>query len=215
MEIDPKTAFATREHMGQKFYFCSADCAGKFDADPHRYSMATSATTGYNAKIPLEKINLPIQGLKKEDDATGLQSRLQAFPGISQVVINRATGTAQVSYDPGQLKVADLVKEIHSAGFHSGGAQTRIGIQDLRCASCVGFIENELRATPGVLSATVNVATQEASIEYLPEKTKLADLNTAIETWGYKTRPPASEQSQDKQQAEHHISGSPRRSLCR
>jgi Cu+-exporting ATPase len=112
-------------------------------------------------------------------------------------------GTARVTYDPGQLKVADLVKEIHAAGFHSGGAQIRIGIQDLRCASCVGFIENELRATPGVLSATVNVATQEASIEYLPQQTKLADLNTAIETWGYKTRPAASEQSQDKQQAEH------------
>jgi len=203
MEIDPKTAFAMREHMGQKFYFCSADCVGKFDADPHKFAMATSATTGFNPKIPLEQIDLPIQGLKKEGDATMLQSRLRAFSGISQVVVNRATGTAQVTYDPGQLKVADLVKEIHSAGFHSGGAQTHIGIRDLRCASCVQFIENELRATPGVLSATVNVATQEASIEYLPEQTKLADLNTAIETWGYKTRPPASEEPQDKQQAEH------------
>lgn len=203
MEIDPKEAFATREHMGQKFYFCSADCVGKFDIEPHRYAMATSATTGFNPKIQLEKIDLPIQGLKKDGEASMLQSRLQAFPGISQVIVNRATGTAQMSYDPGQLKVADLVKEIHAAGFHSGGAQTRIGIQDLRCASCVGFIENELRATPGVLSATVNVATQEASIEYLPQQTKLADLNTAIETWGYKTRLPASEQSQDKQQAEH------------
>jgi Cu+-exporting ATPase len=177
MEIDPNTAFAVREHMGQKFYFCSADCVGKFDTDPHRYAMATSATTGYNAKIPLERIDLPIQGLKEDIDATSLQTRLKAYPGVSQVVVNRAGRTAQISYDPSQLKVADLVKEIHSAGFHSGGVQTHIGIRDLRCASCVQFIENELRATPGVLSATVNVATQEANIEYLPQQTKLADLN--------------------------------------
>ena len=37
MEIDPKTAFATREHEGQTFYFCSQDCADKFDANPHKY----------------------------------------------------------------------------------------------------------------------------------------------------------------------------------
>ena len=37
MEIDPKTAFATREHDGHTFYFCSQDCVSKFDADPHRY----------------------------------------------------------------------------------------------------------------------------------------------------------------------------------
>ncbi|HEX7975356.1 MAG TPA: YHS domain-containing protein [Anaerolineales bacterium] len=37
MMIDPKNAFATREHSGQTFYFCSKDCVGKFDADPHRY----------------------------------------------------------------------------------------------------------------------------------------------------------------------------------
>jgi len=37
MTIDPKTAAATREHEGTTFYFCSAGCAEKFDADPHRY----------------------------------------------------------------------------------------------------------------------------------------------------------------------------------
>jgi Cu+-exporting ATPase len=37
MTIDPKTAVATREHGGTTFSFCSAGCAEKFDADPHRY----------------------------------------------------------------------------------------------------------------------------------------------------------------------------------
>ncbi len=34
MEIEPPSAFATREHMGQTFYFCSQSCVEKFDADP-------------------------------------------------------------------------------------------------------------------------------------------------------------------------------------
>lgn len=37
MDIDSETAFATREHAGRTFYFCSQSCVEKFDADPHRY----------------------------------------------------------------------------------------------------------------------------------------------------------------------------------
>ncbi len=37
MQIDPKTATATREHDGTTFYFCATSCADTFDADPHRY----------------------------------------------------------------------------------------------------------------------------------------------------------------------------------
>lgn len=40
MMIDPKTAFATREHAGKTFYFCSQDCVDKFDANPHKYGHA-------------------------------------------------------------------------------------------------------------------------------------------------------------------------------
>jgi P-type Cu+ transporter len=37
MNIDPKTAAATREHEGTQFWFCSTGCATTFDADEHRY----------------------------------------------------------------------------------------------------------------------------------------------------------------------------------
>jgi len=203
MEIDPETAFAAREHMGRKFYFCSADCVGKFDADPHRFGMAGSATTGFNPELPLAQLVLPILGLKKDGDTTRLESWLRAYSGISQVTVNRAAGTAQVTYDPKRVSLNGLAEAVRSTGFRIGGVRTWIGIENLRCASCVQLIEDELRATPGVINSSVNVATQEATIEYLPEKTKLADLNTAIETWGYKARPAASEEPQDKQQAGH------------
>ncbi|MBE3066604.1 MAG: cation transporter, partial [Chloroflexi bacterium] len=201
MEIDPKNAFAAREHMGQKFYFCSADCVGKFDADPHHYAMAGSATTGFNPEIPLAQLVLPILGMNKDGETTSIAARLQAIPGISQAIVNRAAGAVQVTYDPKVVTLSKVAEAVRSSGFQIGGAQTRIGIENLRCASCVGFIEEELKTTPGVVNASVNVATQEASIEYLPEKTKLADLNTAIEAWGYKTRPAVSAEPQDKQQA--------------
>jgi len=54
-----------------------------------------------------------------------------------------------------------------------------------------------------VLNAAVNVGTQEATVEYLPEKATLAQLHGAIEAWGYKTRPAISEEPEEKQRAEH------------
>ncbi len=37
MDVAPESAFATREHEGRTFYFCSQSCVEKFDADPHKY----------------------------------------------------------------------------------------------------------------------------------------------------------------------------------
>ena len=54
-----------------------------------------------------------------------------------------------------------------------------------------------------MLNASVSLATQEATVDYLPEQTALPQLNVAIESWGYKTRPAASDQPADQQEAAH------------
>ncbi len=204
MEIDPKTAFATREHMGQTFHFCSENCVKQFDADPHQYALSGSATTGFNPDLRRARLELPVVELKdgKPQTAESVEAALKALPGVSKVNANRKTGTASVEYDPATTS-AQMVTALRSAGFRVGGAQVRIGIENLRCASCVRFIEDELKSTPDVLSASVNVATQEATVEYLPEKTALAQLNVAIEKWGYKPRPALSEAPEDEQEAAH------------
>jgi P-type Cu+ transporter len=38
MQIDPQSAVAIREHMGQTFIFCSQTCLDQFEADPHKYA---------------------------------------------------------------------------------------------------------------------------------------------------------------------------------
>lgn len=37
MMVDEKKAQSKSEHEGRTFYFCSANCKGTFDKDPHRY----------------------------------------------------------------------------------------------------------------------------------------------------------------------------------
>ncbi len=205
MEIEPEAAFATRFYQGQTYRFCSKNCVDKFDADPLQYTAAGSATTGYNAALRFSRIDLPVQELKGKNcaDAAAIQAALLAAPHVQSAIANSETGLVQVEYDPQATSTPNLVNALARAGYHVGGTQIRVGIQNLRCASCVGFIEDELRRTPGVLSASVNVGTQEATVAYLPEKTGLPQVRTAIESWGYATRPAISDAPADTQQAEH------------
>lgn len=202
MEIEPQSAFANREHMGQTFYFCSKSCVDQFDADPHHYVM-TSATTGFNPERTLARIELPVADLPFYKPVTTLESGLRALEGVHQVTTNAGAGVLQVEYDSKKVNIPQMAAVIRSAGFQPGGSNVKIGIENLRCASCVKFIEDELKSTDGVLSATVNIATQEASVDYLPQKATLAQLNTAIEAWGYKPRPSLTDAPVDKQEEAH------------
>ena len=61
----------------------------------------------------------------------------------------------------------------------------------MTCASCSNRIERFLRKTDGVVEASVNLATEVATIRYLPEQVGRADLVGAIEKAGYEVRPGA------------------------
>jgi Cu+-exporting ATPase len=174
----------------------------QFDKDPHQYVM-TSATTGFNPQSTLTRIELPVSGMPLKNHSTHLESTLRAVDGVDEVKVNVATGKLEVQYDAQKMDVARLVGAVKSIGFQVGGTKVRIGIENLRCASCVKFIEDELKATQGVLNATVNIATQEATVDYLPQNTTLSELNKAIETWGYKPRPATSDAPVDKQEEAH------------
>ncbi|MGM0513017.1 MAG: heavy metal translocating P-type ATPase, partial [Pseudomonadota bacterium] len=56
------------------------------------------------------------------------------------------------------------------------------------CASCVGRVEKALTQLPGVLSASVNLATERARVRHLAGVISTADLEAAVVQAGYKAR---------------------------
>ena len=61
-------------------------------------------------------------------------------------------------------------------------------IEGMTCASCVNRIERFLRKTPGVEMASVNLATETATILYRPGIADRAALIDAVESAGYDVR---------------------------
>lgn len=218
MEVNPETAAAKRDHMGQTFYFCSARCADTFDADPHKFANlamiepvtaeaeAGSATTGFNPNLANKlQIDLPIAGLTCSTCVATVERGLQDVPGVSDVQVNSLLDKAHVTYDPRQSDVSDLVSAVKKSGYKVGAADMRVRLTPgLHCASCVRFIEDALYSTPGVLKATVNPGTELVQINYVPGLADFAAIKTAIESTGYKAALPIeSEETVDDETAAH------------
>src|SRR5437867_10558401 len=60
-----------------------------------------------------------------------------------------------------------------------------IPIEGMSCASCVAKIEHGLSAVPGVSRAAVNLATEQATVEYQPGITDPAAIQETIRSLGY------------------------------
>ena len=186
MELDPQAAFATRSTDGDTTFFCSAHCVAQFDR-----ARRPSATTGVapNGDTTPVRIDLPLTNPLDRHSATALEQRLLATPGVLDTTVNGASKTAQITYDPQRTDLAALVAVAQTAGFLVGSASTTLGIGGMYCASCVAMLEQALRQLPGVLEATVNLATEQAHVTYVPGLVSLTGFATAITQAGYTARP--------------------------
>ncbi|MFM8690727.1 MAG: heavy-metal-associated domain-containing protein, partial [Candidatus Limnocylindrus sp.] len=64
-------------------------------------------------------------------------------------------------------------------------SEIALPIVGMTCASCVNRIDRFLRKADGVSEVSVNLATESATIRYLPELTGAADLAQIISNAGY------------------------------
>ena len=190
MEVDPLSAFASREHMNQSFYFCSPGCVEKFDANPHQYAHAIShphnVANGnghvHTSAVPT-RVELPVVGLRRSG-ITPLEQAIATVPGVSKAVVNVSENRIFVDFDPTRSKVADLLEVVRGAGFTPGVQTLRLKVSGLYCAECVARIEDALKHVPGVFDATMNAATDEVKVDYAPAVGDLSLLTQAIEKAG-------------------------------
>jgi Cu+-exporting ATPase len=73
--------------------------------------------------------------------------------------------------------------------------EVALPVAGMTCASCVNRIERFLRRTPGVEEASVNLATELATIRYLPDVAGRSEIADAIEAAGYELKPGAFERT--------------------
>lgn len=130
-------------------------------------------------------ISLRIEGMSCASCVGRVEAALKKVEGVEQVAVNLATEQAVIRSDAA-LSRSDLIKVIEKAGYSVPAEAAELSIEGMSCASCVGRVEKSLKAVPGVVEATVNLATERASIRGTAD---MEALVAAVVGAGYKARP--------------------------
>ncbi len=128
-------------------------------------------------------IKLQVTGMTCASCANRVEKSLRAVPGVQAATVNLATEQAFVAAEA-DVDSATLSAAIRKAGYDVALRETVFQIEDMTCASCVARVEKALRKVPGVLSATVNLATERATIQSL-STVPAAALRAAVVKAGY------------------------------
>ena len=130
-------------------------------------------------------LQLGITGMTCASCAGRVEKALRKLDGVEEASVNLATEVASVRA-PG-LPLAQLVQAVERAGYGVAADETHLAIEGMTCASCVGRVEKALGKVPGVLSASVNLATETALVRHLAS-TPVSALQAAVVKAGYRVR---------------------------
>ncbi len=133
--------------------------------------------------MPAEKISLPVEGMTCASCVGRVERALKKLPGVSDAAVNLATERADVTVDGADR--ASLIAAIEKAGYQVPQQTLELSVAEMTCASCVARVERALKKVPGVSSASVNLATERATVQGSADARALID---AITRAGYPAR---------------------------
>ncbi|HMM53771.1 MAG TPA: copper ion binding protein, partial [Candidatus Desulfobacillus sp.] len=128
-------------------------------------------------------IDLPIEGMTCAACAARIEKQLNKLPGV-EAAVNFASERAHVAFDAQAASVAQLVETIEKTGFKVPPQSLDLAISGMTCAACAARIESVLNRLPGV-EASVNFASEKASIRFRPGQADADSLIDAVRRAGY------------------------------
>lgn len=137
----------------------------------------------------MANISLTIGNMTCMRCATRIEAALRQTPGVIRAHVGLASGDASIDYDPEQINVPQMAEVIKLEGFSIGESKTRLAVRGLRCGSCVSQLESALTETGGVVGASVNLATAEVEIAYVPSQVDIEGMKQAAVRSGYTLEP--------------------------
>ncbi len=131
-------------------------------------------------------INIPLEGVDSEHCALIVDKGLAEVQGIDthKVELNNRKAVITVS-DHAKDVIRASVDKINALGYSVPVIHRTFPILNMSCASCAGNVEDALAQQPGVLSASVNFASNKATVEFVPGITSAELLRTAVQSAGY------------------------------
>jgi len=107
-----------------------------------------------------------------------VEKALLGVPGVRAAHVNLGAETVRLTVDDG-FDAVRIAEALETAGYPAEVSAYRFSVENMSCASCVARIERALKAEPGVVSASVNLAQEEVNVQALgADATEVAQIIT-------------------------------------
>ena len=148
---------------------------------------------------------IAIDGMTCASCVGRVEKAIAKVPGVVKASVNLATERADIAFS-GPPDVPAVIEAVRQAGYGVDEKTIELNIEGMTCASCVGRVEKALKAVSGVSSASVNLATERATVRVAGNAASPAQLADAIKKAGYSASEIVADkapgEAQDKREAE-------------
>ncbi|MBW2356645.1 MAG: heavy metal translocating P-type ATPase, partial [Deltaproteobacteria bacterium] len=135
---------------------------------------------------------LPVSGMTCANCAANIERTVGRLDGVAAVNVNFASEQAAVTFDPAEVDLARIVAQIEKGGYRVPLERVTLPLLGMTCANCAANLERTLnRKLPGVVEASVNFASEQAQVAYVPSLVSVDDMVAAIRRAGYDAIVPA------------------------
>ena len=134
------------------------------------------------------RLTIPVRGMTCAACVSTVENALRNVPGVVDASVNLATEEASVQAGTEEGLAAAIAKGLEEAGYGLGTEEVSLSIEGMTCAACVGSVESALRGAPGVTEASVNLATERATVSMASGLVTVEELVRSVEEAGYGAR---------------------------
>jgi len=124
--------------------------------------------------------------------ASGIEIAVWKLDGVTSAAVNFATEKLTVEY--ADISIGEIIDTIERQGFTATIVEDAppdvirdiiIPIGGMTCTSCSQALERAFANSPGILEASVNIATEKAAIKYDSEAIRLSGIRHIIQKTGF------------------------------
>lgn len=131
-----------------------------------------------------EIVYIPLENVESEHCALIVEKGLAQVKGIESHQVEMNNRRAAVTVADNEV-IGAAVKSIKDLGYGVPTIKKSFPVLGMTCASCAGSAESIVKHARGVVNASVNFATGNLTVEYLPNMTSAAQLQKAVQAVGY------------------------------
>lgn len=148
-----------------------------------------------------EQMTVDITGMTCASCSTRIEKVLNKMEGV-EATVNLAMENASVSYESEKINPDDIFNKINNLGYGVRNEKIDLDVFGMTCAACSTRIEKVLNKMDGMVSATVNLATESASVKFNSAVLPVDKIISKIQDLGYDAKEKVQREAKAQQKEE-------------